>query len=145
MNWIVTANTNECRIYNYEVSPPKLTLLHTINHPENKLKSHELGTDRPGHYQAGASSRGAFSPHHELHEIKVDDFSRELAEKLNEERNKNHYSSLIFMMPAQMEGLVLQHLHKQVGELIQHILQKNIMHLSQHELLAYIQEHLPLS
>ena len=140
MTWIVTANTNLCHIYDYQQS--KLTLLHTIDHPENKLRTHELGRDKPGHYNTSSTSRGAYSPHHELHEIKVDDFAREIAIKLDSERNKHHYTALIFIMPAQMEGQVLQHLSKQVSELIQQIIQKNIMHLPLHELNDYLIKHL---
>jgi protein required for attachment to host cells len=142
MTWIVTANTNECRIYEYNDKNTTLTLLDSISHPENKLRSHELGNDRPGHYQTRSTSRGAYSPHHEPHEIKIDDFARELAIKLDAARNKHQYHRLIFIMPAQMEGQVLPHLHKPVADLIKQIIPKNIMHLSDHELRIFLAEHL---
>ncbi len=140
MIWVVTANTNQCNIYTYEKA--KLSLAHQISHPENKLKSSELGTDRPGHYHKNATMRGAYSPDHALHEIKIDNFAREIAEKLDAWRNKNQFSSLIFVMPAQIEGEVLTHLNKQVSALIQHTLLKNLMHLSSDELADYLHNHL---
>ena len=140
MTWIVTANTNQCDIYHYQ--PSLLTHLHCITHPENKLKSHELGTDRPGHYQTSSTARGAYSPHSELHEIKIADFARELAQLLNAAQLKQQYAQLIFIMPAQIEGKILPHLDKQVTEKIQQTIQKNIMHLSEHELLAFLNNHL---
>lgn len=138
MKWIITANTNNSRIYNYQSN--ELKLIKEIDHPENKLKSHELGSDKPGRYQSNDSSRGAFSPHTALDEINVDDFAREIAVELNEARNQNAYDELVVIMPAQMEGLFSKHLNKNVKALIKHTIQKNIMHLSEKELLDFLNE-----
>ena len=140
MKWIITANTNKCCIYDYQKND--LQLLKEINHPENKLKSSELGTDKPGRYKTSTSNRGAYSPHTELDEIKVDDFARELAKELNEARNRNDYDELVIIMPAQMDGLLSKHLDKNVKELIKQTIQKNIMHSSEKELLDFLNENM---
>ena len=140
MTWIIIANTNQCHIYDFKNQI--LTLLRTMDHPENKLKSSELGNDRPGHYQVSATSRGAYSPQHDLHEIKISDFARELAQYLNRSFHKNQFSRLVFIMPAQIEGHILPHLDKHVVEKIKQTIQKNIMHLPEHELLAFLNDEL---
>jgi len=138
MTWIIIANTNQCQIYDHKAA--KLNLLRTVSHPENKLKSSELGTDRPGHYQVSGTSRGAYSPRHDVHEIKISDFAREIAQYLNSSYHKHQFSRLVFIMPAQIEGHILPHLDKQVDEKIKQRIQKNIIHLPEHELLAFLNE-----
>ena len=76
---VVTANSNACRIYRYNKHPAQLTLLSEINHPDSKLKTGDLISDRPGHYQAGGTAgRGAYSPHMEAKEVEIDNFSEKL-------------------------------------------------------------------
>lgn len=140
MKWIVTANTNSCRIYEHHDNA--LNLLKEINHPENKLKDSEIGSDKPGRYNSSHSmSRGVYAPHTEIGDIQDSDFAREIAVELNEARNKNAYKELIIIMPAQIEGLFLKHLNKNVKDLITLTLQKNIMHLSEKELSAYLDDY----
>jgi protein required for attachment to host cells len=138
MKWIITANSNDCKIY--KQLSDQLLLIKEISHPENKLKSHDLGTDRPGHYQTGASAHGAYSPHHDKQETNIDNFAREIAHVLNDARNQNEYNELITIMPAHMDGLLIQHLNKHVQQAITQTIQKNIMHLSTDELLTLIKE-----
>ncbi|HAT8564401.1 TPA: host attachment protein [Legionella pneumophila] len=142
MKWIMIANSNECRIYDYQKKLNQLTFIKEINHPENKLKSKDLGTDSPGHYNTSTSARGAFSQPTELNEINFENFARELAECLDEERMNHDFDELVVIMPAHMEGLFLRHLNKNVKILITKTLQKNMMHCSEPELLEYLQEHL---
>lgn len=140
MKWIVTANTNNCRIYEFHDNT--LKLFKEINHPENKLKDSEIGSDKPGRYNSSNSiGGGTYAPHTEIEDIQDSDFSREIAIELNEARNKNIYKELIVIMPAQIEGLFSKHLNKNVKDLIKLTIQKNIMHLSEKELFNYLDEH----
>lgn len=136
MKWIVAANTNCCHIYNYHTKPKKLELIKEIYHPENKLKSSELETDKPGSFQNGAYAHGGLTSNPE--DVYIERFAKELADDLNEARNDNAYNDLVIVMPAQMEGKFFNHLHKNVRELISSVIQKNIMNLSERELLKYI-------
>ena len=140
---VVTANSNDCRIYHYDRHPAKLPLLSEISHPENKLNTGDLTADRAGHYQAGATSgRGAYSPRMDAKEIEVENFSREIANVLNKERNGNEYKKLILIAPSHMSGLLNQHLDKHVKELIVNQIQKDLQHLKAHELLEYLNENI---
>lgn len=142
MKWIIIANSNDCRIYEYQKKLNRLTLIKEINHPENKLKSKDLGTDRPGHYNSSTSARGSYSQPTELNEINFENFARELAAGLDKERINHDFDELVVIMPAHMEGLFLRHLNKNVKELITKSLQKNIMHFSEPELLDYLHQNL---
>jgi protein required for attachment to host cells len=140
---VVTANSNDCRIYHFDKPHANLTLLSEISHPENKLKNSDLTSDRSGHYQAGGTSgRGAYSPRMDAKEIEIDNFSREIANILNKERNGNEYKKLILIAPSHMSGLLNQHLNKHVKELIVNHIQKDLQHLKTHELLEFLKENI---
>ena len=141
MKLVVNTNTNTCLIYHYIKHPAQLTLLKKIDHPENKLKSGDMTSDRPGHYQAGKSARGAYSPHMEEKETHIDNFSREIARELNQERNKKEYNELIVIAPPHMIGLLFQHINKHVKDLVINHIKKDLLHLSDHELLDFLQTH----
>lgn len=138
MKLVVNANTNACKLYHYVKHPAQLTLLKEISHPETKLKTSQLISDRAGHYQAG-TAHGAFSPRHDAKEIEIDNFSREIAKELNKERVNKKYDELIVISPSHMYGLLLQHINKHVKDLIIKDIQKDLFHLADHELLSLLQ------
>lgn len=141
MIWVVNANSNICRIYDYQKSPAKLTLIKEINHPENKLKKSEfLTADKPGHYQTSNAGHGTYSQQTDPKEHAIENFSREIAKELDHGRTSNIYNKLIIISPPHMEGLLKKHFDKHVKNLITHNIQKDLLHLPDHELLQYVQE-----
>lgn len=136
MIWVITANSNTCRIYHFDKHLKKITLLKEINHPENKLKNSDyLTTDKPGHYKTDATNGGAYSPHSDPKEVIIDNFAREIAHELNRGRNNHDYKTLIIITPPHMRGLLSLHLDKHVSDLISHDIHKDVTHLPAHELL----------
>lgn len=141
VTWILTADSNTCRLYNYSEKPEQLTLVKEIKHPENKLRDIELTSDKPGHYKTSSGAHGAFSQPSDPKEIKIEDFSREIAKALEHGRNTHGYEKLIVIAPPHMNGLLLQHLNKHVSDLITHNIKKDIPHFTDHELLDFLHQH----
>lgn len=141
MTWIVAANTNDCRIYHLNEKEKTLTLIKEINHPENKKKASEyLTSDKPGHYHAGAA-HGAYEPHTDPKEVQINDFARLIAHALNKGRNDNAFSKLMIIALPHMSGLLAKHLDKHVSELITKTIHKEVLQMSEKELMAFLQEH----
>ncbi|MDP3704788.1 MAG: host attachment protein [Legionellaceae bacterium] len=138
MKWIMVANSNDCRIYEYDKNVKQLTLIDEIYHPENKLKVHDFVTDHSGHYKSGGSSRGSYEPEMNLKDVAIDSFAREMAMRLDVGRTKHAYDDLTLLMPPAMEGLLTKHLNKHIMSSIHRIIQKNLMHLSEYELKKYL-------
>ncbi len=140
MIWVVNTNTNACHIYHYQKSPAQLTLLKEINHPENRLKKSDfLTSDKPGHYQSDTSNAGgSFAQRTDPKEIAIDDFAREIARELNHGRATNAYENLIIITEPHMNGLLFQHLDKHVKNLVINTIQKDLQHLTDKELLAFL-------
>lgn len=135
MVWLVTANTNSCRIFSYEKNPNTLTLVKEMNHPASKLKSFDLASDGPGHYKSDGSSRGTFSPNETPKENEINFFSREIAKALDAARRQNAYRSLVFAIPPHMNGLIHEHLENHVKDCIISNIKKDYTHLKEHEIL----------
>lgn len=143
MTWIVTANSNHCCIYQFDKKSTKITLLKEIDHPANKhKKSDYFTTDKPGHYKSNGSAGGSYSSHTDPKAAAIDDFSREVAHELNRGRNANAYKALIIITPSHMNGLLHKHLDKNVQELVSHTIQKDVMSLSERELLQFVEKNI---
>ena len=142
VTWILTTDSNTCRLYNYSEKPELLTLVKEIKHPENKLRDTDLTSDKPGHYKASGGAHGAFSQQSDPKEIKIEDFSREISKALDHGRNTHAYEKLIVIAPPHMNGLLLQHMNKHVRDLITHNIKKDMPHLTNRELLDFLHQHI---
>lgn len=138
--WFVIADTNICKIYSHDTKLHQLHLCKEIEHPENKLKNVDLVSDGPGSYQA-MHARGAYAPPSDPKEVKIDTFAREIAEALNADRNNQLYNKLVIIALPHMNGLICKHLNKHVKDLVAHNIEKDLLHLQDHELVHFIQLH----
>lgn len=139
--WVVNTDSNTCRIYQYKKNPEQLTLLKEIHHPENKLKDIDLTSDKPGRYKTNNASHGSYSQPSDPKEIKIDDFSREIVHELDHGRNANEFHNLIIIAAPHMNGLLHTHINKHVKNLLSHNIEKNLIHLADHELLDFLRIH----
>lgn len=139
--WIVTTNSNTCKLYNYIKNPEQLTLVKEINHPENKLRDMDLTSDKPGHYKSRGDAHGAFSQPSDPKEIKIDEFSREIAKTLDHGRNTHAYKKLIVIAPPHMNGLLLGHMNKHVTDLVIDNIKKDMLQCTSGELLDFLHQH----
>jgi protein required for attachment to host cells len=138
--WFITANTNSCRIFNYEKKTKKLTLIKELNNPLGKLKGSEIVTDRPGHYNTQGGARGAYSAHETPKENEAEHFSQEIAKELDNGRRANQYNELILAAQPHMSGLINMHLDTHVKQCITNNVIKDFMHLSEPELLKALND-----
>ena len=142
MTLIVTADSNTCKMYDYQRHPQTLTLIKEITHPENKLKESDLVSDSPGSYQPSAtSSRGHYSPVHTTKETHIDRFMQEIIHDLTAIHEQKKYKNCIIMAPSHIEGLLSQHAKNTFKHFTTSVIQKNVAHLSSHELLEFIKTH----
>jgi protein required for attachment to host cells len=142
LTWVVITDSSCCRIYHYHKKPEQLVLINEINHPENRLKDTDLTSDTLGRYQTGESAHGAYAPHSDPKEVKIDDFAREISKELEKSRNINAYNNLVVISPPHMDGLLLKHLDKHVRELVTHNINKDAIHLAEDELLDFLHTHI---
>ncbi len=139
MIWVINSNSNTCRIYQYNKAHAKLDLIKEIQHPENRLHNIDLTSDRAGRYKSNGGAHGAYEPPANQKEIKADNFMRDVARELNQERNKKSFEKLILIVPAHMNGLLMSHMDKHVQELVISNIQKDLLHLNDKDLLSILE------
>lgn len=141
MIWVINTNSNLCRIYHYHKSPAELTLLKELAHPEARAKNSDyLTSDKPGAYIGRDLAHGAYSPHTDPKTVEIEKFSREIARELDHARKVNSFEKLIIITPPHMSGMLLNQLDKHVKERLTHKFNKDLLHLSEKELLDYLKE-----
>ena len=138
VTWVLVTDTNYCRIYQYTSGNTYMSLVKEIMHPENKFRDIDLTSDKPGHYQAGVSARGAFSQRTDPKEGMIDDFAREIARELDHGRTTNAYASIVLFVLPHMHGLLNQHMNQHVQAMITHAVEKNVMNMKTSELLELL-------
>lgn len=139
MIWVVNSNSNTCRIYTYNKVHSKLDLVKEILHPENKLHNVSLVSDGPGKFKTSGGAHGSYAPPSDPKEVKIDNFMRDIARELNNERVKNSFEKLILISPAHTNGMLMQHMDKHVKERIISNIQKDLMHLNDHDLINILE------
>ena len=137
MIWVISANTNTCRIYDYQ-KLKSLNCIKEIQHPESKLKISQLVSDRNGHYQGGESTRGAYAPHTDIKDVEKDKLAREIAQTVDAGRNTHAFDELVVIAEPHMNGLLFQHFNKHVKELVINNFKKDLHALTQDQLLDFL-------
>lgn len=140
MVWVINSNSNTCRIYNYNKPGSKLDLISELSHPDLKAKTSEMVSDKPGKYKASNSAHGVYAQPSDPKAIKIDNFLREVAVTVNNERNKNSFAKLIIIAPPHVEGILMQHMDKHVKEMVICNIQKDLIHLNHKELLEVLDD-----
>jgi protein required for attachment to host cells len=93
--WIVVANASLARFFKRDSPTDPLVALLTMEHPESRLKGHELADDRPGHEATDNSIGGnRFEPRSDPRRKEHRRFAREIAEHLDDALAEDGFKSL---------------------------------------------------
>jgi len=86
-------------------------LVGEFQHPEGRMKPHEILTDRPGRVkQSGAPEmRAAMEPHSPVKTVLAESFARLLAKKLEAGLDARKYDRLVLVAPPSFLGVLRQH------------------------------------
>ena len=139
--WIVNSDTNTCHIYSYHNNDKTLNLVKTILHPECRLTDVELTTDRLGRYKARDIASGAYVPHSDPKEVKIQQFAQEIARYIDHGRTTNEFQELIIVALPHMNGALLKHLSEHVKQLISNNIEKNIIKYNDNQILDFLKTH----
>ncbi|MBX9705572.1 MAG: host attachment protein [Gammaproteobacteria bacterium] len=135
--WLVIANSVQANFY--QLTHEDYKLLTTLEHEAGRLKTHDLVSDRTGHYRAGNTVRGAYGsttdPHEEEHIV----FAREVARYLETQRQEKSYNHIILCAASHFLGLLNKEMSKGVEEMIIEVIEKDYIPLPPKELDKIIQ------
>lgn len=106
--WVVLANSVQTKIYSIQKMRP--ILIKTIEHPDSRLKSKDLSADGFGNYKTRQTGHGQFSPPSSPHEEEHSRFAKEIADFLEQARQRHEYCDLILCAEPHFQGLLNKHL-----------------------------------
>eukprot|EP01012_Entosiphon_sulcatum_P001561 TRINITY_DN10298_c0_g1_i1.p1 TRINITY_DN10298_c0_g1~~TRINITY_DN10298_c0_g1_i1.p1 ORF type:complete len:171 (-),score=7.41 TRINITY_DN10298_c0_g1_i1:23-535(-) len=136
VQWIVVFDSTICRIYEY--NKDQLAFIKELQHPDNKLRDIDITSDKPGRYQSKGEAHGAYSQESDPKEVKIENFSREIAHLLDHGRNTQAYETIVLVGAPHMNGLLLKHTNQHVKNLITHNIEKDLIPLGERDLLVHI-------
>ena len=143
-SWILIANGSEARIYNRSEKRSGLQIVSEYHHPESRMKSADLISDRSGHYQSDSSSmgHGSYQEPTPPKKHEMDRFAHELADSLDEARMTGKFNRLVLVSPPHFSGLLNKHMHKEEKNLISKNVGKDFTKVSEHKLMEKIRPYL---
>jgi len=134
---ILLVITNNVQAKIYQVTGHSYTLTQEINHPRGRLKTSQLGNDKPGHYKTCHSSHGEFSSS-DSHEEEHIYFAKIVADFMMKATNENHNQRIILCAAPHFYGLINQHLPQSTKNLTLKVIGKDYIPLPEPKLNAVI-------
>jgi protein required for attachment to host cells len=125
--WIVVADSSRARILSAQSRIQPLNDVESLAHPEGRMKAQDLSSDRPGRtFDSHGEGRHGMEPpdvHHHEQEV----FAKEIAEYLEKGRHAGKFAKLALVAPPAFLGVLRQKMNGQLGKLVTHTVQKNLL------------------
>ena len=136
ITWLVIANAVKADIYH--INHKEHTLIETLNHPDSRLKTGDLTSDKPGSYRTDGSASGQYASTHSPHEDEKKHFAKEIADLLESKRQKHAFTALIICSESHFHGLLNQQMTVSVRALVTKTIEKDYIPLPKVKLTAAI-------
>jgi protein required for attachment to host cells len=137
MTWVLVAHRGGARLFENAGRGKGLSLVHDLPHPEGRLKSGEINSDRPGRsYSSGAGggfTRHGFGKDDATVEVAAQ-FARELAGLLERGRTEKRYDRLVLVAEPSFLGNLRASLSAPTAAAVSATLDKDLGQVSQHDL-----------
>lgn len=137
--WVLVADRSQARLL--QALPGNRTLLEveTIEHPEGRLRDHELVSDSPGLTRGPGYAQGApAAPKETPGEHEAKRFARQLAERITALRNDNAIARLYLIAEPHFLGLLRAELDAPTQQLVAGEVGRRLVDQSPAELLAVL-------
>lgn len=129
--WILAAESSRAKLYSSTSRVAPFTEVETLVHPESRMHEGDLVTDRNGS-DGGSFGQGPHiydnktSAHKHEHMI----FAKQIAERLEQGRNRGEFESLVLIAPPTFLGLLREHLSKPLLAMVSRQIHKNLVQQS---------------
>ena len=142
-SWVLVANGSQARLFDMDEKKKQLTLIKEFAHPESRMKTEQLSSDRSGHYMSGGTQgSGSFNEATDPKSYEMERFAMELAKSLDEGRASNKFGSTVLVASPHFLGLIKQNMSDQLGKTVSHTIQKDYTAINDRDMLAQLKAHL---
>jgi protein required for attachment to host cells len=126
--WILAAESSRAVLYRVESRIAPLVEVKSFSHPEGREQEQDMTSDRPGRaFDSLGNNRHAMGKEVDPRRQEAMQFSRRLADCLEQGRNQGDYEQLILIAPPEFLGLLRQTLSEQVLKKVSQSLDKNLV------------------
>ena len=129
--WILLADAASARLYLSGERPGDWTLLRELEHPESRMRTSELLSDKPGRVKQSTGSRAALEAPTPRKKVEAERFARELAKVLDEGVVSGACERLVLVAPPAFLGVLRDKLPRRVAERVSDVIEKDYLHLDQ--------------
>lgn len=137
---ILVADSARARFFTVDSPTAELVELETYANPEARLREEALMDDRPGRRFDPGPSRSAVEDRTDPKDVTIRRFARELAQKLDQDRNQGKLERLYLVAGPPFLGVLRKHLDNQVKPLIAEEIPKDLAHLEPRKLRKHLPE-----
>jgi protein required for attachment to host cells len=139
--YVLVANRSTASLYQTQGPNTAPTLVQTFEHPEGRLKSIDINSDRPGRgFDRTGGGRHAMSREEDPIERIAREFALQLAGYLERARGQNEFDQLGIIAPPRMLGYLREALSKQTRALVYGELSKDLGEPRPTELIPYLDQ-----
>lgn len=142
ITWILVADATRARLFEHRHRPaPPLALVFEDSRPELRDRDWLRNTDQHGRVQESAVAGGhAMEPHTSLDERLRQQYARDLLDRLHAEAQTRPFHNLVLVAPPPMLGVLRKLFDHEFGDRVIGSLDKDLTHLSEHDLREHLRE-----
>ena len=124
--WILVAESTHARLFEAKSLTKPLNEVHEFSFPEARLHERDIYSDRPGRVndRMGEARHAMEGP--DIRNQQHHDFSRQIADYLDDGRQRNAFQRLILIAPPDFLGALRDHLGHEVEKRIERTIHKNL-------------------
>jgi len=142
-SWVLVANGSQARLFNMDGPKKSITLVKEFAHPESRMKTDKLSSDRSGHYMSGGTQgSGSFQEATDPKTYELERFAMELAKSLDEGRAANKFGDVVLVASPHFLGLLKQNMSDQLGKIVSLTIQKDYTAVNERDMLDQIKSHM---
>lgn len=138
--WILVAHRGGARLFESKQPGKDLSLLQDIPHPEGRLKSKDIGTDRPGRSVDSHGTRHAFVQEQEPAAHVTEQFSQQLAGLLDDGRTQRRYGKLVLVAEPHFLGILRAALSHETAALVTAVVNKDLGHVEPRDIPKHLSD-----
>jgi len=136
--WILVAKADQAKLFTLEHQPRKLVLKQQFDHPESRLKKHELVENEIPNHGPNGAPRGKATYHSNPRRDEQTEFAKQLARFLDNGRNHQQFDELIIIADPGFHGFLNAEMNKHLSAMTSRHIQKNYTDLAEDKLLDIV-------
>jgi protein required for attachment to host cells len=125
-DWLLVSNASHARIFKVTSrigQPREMQLIHSVEHPQSRMKMQDLTSDKPGIYRTQGFAPGGHAQ--DIQNTEMQRFAKELADIIDHARTLNRFGNLVIVAPPHFYGLLDKQLSGSIKHLIKRVIQKD--------------------